>query len=206
MSQSDYKVADRGRWSVPLRSALTDLERLIVARPDLESPARTLARVLEAAFGITAAGLVCVLEDGSSDPSLLMEQVSEVWANDQPAFACIMPCPRGATVIGLALSICKALRAEHSANVDRCHSFIERAPECLLDLIAAFLRVPADRMAEAIGEHKGKFEPSLATSVLRFSLLPVLAGRYGAVCARLREDSWPHGQCPVCGSGLAFGE
>jgi formate dehydrogenase maturation protein FdhE len=196
----------RPEWPVTLRTAVGDLERLIGSRPELESPGRSLARVLEAAFGEPAVTLIPAFEDGASETEQRMQRIHEAWKNGQPALHCVTPNLEAHALAERALSIARTLRSEESRPAHCLCAFLEREPERVVDWIKLVLGTEDDFSEFELVTHSLGLEPALVDSVLRLVLLPRLALWSQQVCVHLTEGIWPSGQCPICGSGPALAE
>jgi len=138
--RSRAKQAVRPDWPAALRSALGDLDRLIGSRPELESPGRSLARVLEAAFGEPAVRFMPMFAAGSTETEQRMQSIHEGWKNGQPALHCVIPILEGVVLAERALSIALALRSEESRPAHVLCTFLEREPERVGDWIKLALK------------------------------------------------------------------
>jgi formate dehydrogenase maturation protein FdhE len=203
---SRVKPAVSAEWPGALRSALADLERLIGSRPELESPGRSLARVLEAAFGKPAVRLMLRLEEESGETEQRMQRIREAWKNGQPALHCVTPTLEGFALDERALAIARALGSENSHPAQFLCAFLKREPERVVDWVKLALSADDDSLAFEQAMHGLGLEPALVESVLRLVLLPGLADWSQQVCVQLTEGIWPVGQCPICGSGPALAE
>jgi FdhE protein len=204
--RSRAKLAVRPEWPLALRSALADLERLIGSRPELESPGRSLARVLEAAFGQPAVRLMPMFEAESSETERRMQSIHEAWENGQPALHTVTPILEESGLAERALSIALALRSEESRPAQSLCAFLEREPARVVDWIKLTLSTDDDSGEFEQAMHGLGLEPALVESVLRLVLLPGLADWSQQACVQLTEGIWPGGQCPICGSVAALAE
>lgn len=203
---SRAKPAGSGEWPVALRSALADVQRLIGSRPELESPGRSLARVLEAAFGEPAVRLMPMFEDESGETEQRMQRIHEAWKNGQPALHCATPIWEGFGLDERALAIARALGSENSRPAQYLCAFLKREPERVVDWIKLALSADDDSLALEQAMHGLGLEPTLVESVLRLVLLSGLADWSQQVCVQLTEGIWPGGRCPICGSEPALVE
>jgi hypothetical protein len=203
---SRVKPAVSAEWPVALRSALADLERLIGSRPELESPGRSLARVLEAAFGEPAVRLMPRLEEESGKAEQRMQRIHEAWKSGQPALHCVTPILEGFALDERALAIALALGSENSRPAQFLCAFLKREPERVVDWIKRALSDADDSLELEQALLGLGLEPALVQSVLRLVLLPGLAGWSQHVCVQLGDGIWPGGQCPICGSAPALAE
>jgi hypothetical protein len=207
-SRSDSRArpsADPER-PIALTTALGDLERLITARPELESAGCVLARVLEATFGKPAAPLLPCADGDSAAFGAWLDPIRSAWEEGQSALPNLAQALDGATLASRALSICTAIGTDGSPPVDRLHDLIERQPERVFNWVNLALQPSGDALAQAVGDCGLELDPTQVESVLRMAMLPVLADFSQRVCAELTDVTWPHGTCPVCGSGPALAE
>jgi formate dehydrogenase maturation protein FdhE len=174
--------------SPELASALGDLERLCVERPELSSPARSLADLLFAAF-----------QGPESQPALGwdLESLKAGWREGRPAFHTAPPRLDETILVARMRRLVEALGTEN----DSAKAFARALRARQLDLMAWVAEVLAGRAdevarrAEAIG-----LDASLASSILRLTLLPSLT-RISLEFDRIRpENAWDRGDCPNCSS------
>lgn len=183
-----------GDPSPGLRAALADLDRLIIERPELASPGRSLSGLLRAAFHPPV----------SPPPAWSAPDViHEAWGAGVPAFRAAPPSVDRASLRSRGLALCSALRAENPRS-SPLHGAIKRRE---VDLRAWWDEVLAgrpdsiDRQAEALA-----IDPALALSVLRLALLPALASSSGVLAPLHHEGAWGRGDCPHCGSPPVLAE
>jgi FdhE protein len=205
-SDSDARQAAGRDRQVALAAALAELERLIAARPELESAGRVLARVLEAAFGEPARPLVPGLEEDFDESDGWLDPIRSAWEKGEPALPGLALALEGSNLAERALAVCAAIGSDGSPPADRLHRVIEREPERVFDWVKLALRLGDGSLAQAACECKHDLDPIQVESVLRLSVLPTLAEVSHRICARLPEGAWRHGTCPVCGSGPALAE
>jgi hypothetical protein len=174
--------------SPELASALSDLERLGAERPELSSPARSLTVLLVAAFH----GLESQTTSGW-DPGTLKAG----WREGRPAFHSNPPRLDETILVARMRRLVEALGTESDAARAIARALRTRQFD-LMTWVAVVLAGRADevaRRAEAIG-----LDPSLASSILRLTLLPSLA-RISLELDRIRpENAWDRGDCPNCSS------
>ncbi len=177
-----------------LLAALADLDRLIVDRPALATPGRSLSGLLRAAFHPPV----------PPPPTWSSPQViHEAWGAGVPAFRAAPPPIEREALRSRGLALGTALRADNPRS-SALHAAIRRRE---IDLRAWWDEVLAgrpesiDRQAEALS-----IDPALALSVLRLALLPDLAASSGILAPLLHEGAWGSGDCPHCGSPPVLAE
>ena len=179
-----------------LSSALAALDRLAAARPELKSPARSLSRVLAAAFAAPPAG---TSRDDFSSGSSRVDAVRRAWMAGETAFRAVPPEFDASDLRARALAILKALRRDN--------------PDAAALAKAEFDWVASARLAVR-GDERGiarcaadlRVNPELVASVLRLALLPVLALHSAELAPHRPESSAGGGPCPNCGRPPILGE
>jgi hypothetical protein len=189
-----------------LETALTDLERLIAARPELESAGRVLARVLAAAFDKPAAPFLPCLDGDRDETGAWLDPIRSAWEDAQPALQRLTHVLDGSTLAERAISICAAIGTDGSPLASRLHHLFECEPERVFDWVKLALQPGGDSLTEAVRDCRLELDATQVASVLRLTMLPELAAVSQRVCAQLTDGAWPHGLCPVCGSGPALAE
>jgi hypothetical protein len=181
-----------GPLPAELAGALDDLQVLAAERPELEAPGRTLARVLVAAFGMSAT-LGRPYATGDDERRA---EVMRSWASGSPCVAVAAPVFDPADLRARGLAICRALRADNPAAGALAGALRRGRVDWTLLADATVLGRP-----EAVGRgvREAGLEPVLVASVLRLTLLPVLAPCGEALAGHLTEGAWTAGACPFCG-------
>ena len=178
----------QGELSPALRAALSDLDRLIVERPERAVPGRSLSGLLRVAFHPPVSP-----PPGWSSPGA----IHEAWGAGVPAFRVAPPPVEGAALRSRGSALCSALRADNPRS-SPLRAAIQRREVDLRawwDEVLAGRPESVDRHAEALS-----IEPSLALSILRLALLPDLAAFSGILAPLHHEGGWVRGDCPHCGS------
>jgi len=186
----------RGEPSAAVAEAVVELERLAAERPALATPAAVLADVLPARFGQPIWEAPRPLSDAEAAAKL----------------AGGVPLLRGEAIALDAralrrrwLAVCTALQRHQGSDSAKALAHASRGRR--LDLLS----LAADALAgrpEQVHEQADRLglDPSLAATVLRLSLFPVLA-HWSSTLAPLRHGSaWEQGHCPTCGSWPLLGE
>ena len=179
-----------GRPSPPpeLTTALGDLERLGAERPELDGPARSLAGLILAAFQGA---------EPRSTPGWDLEALKAGWREGRPSFQVNPPRLDGATLVARMRRLAEALGAENDAAKAVAVAIRARRVD-LMAWVAEVLAGRADEVARRAGAIG--LDPSLASSILRLTLLPSLA-RISTELDRIRpEGAWDRGDCPNCSS------
>jgi hypothetical protein len=182
-----------GRPDAPphLAAALGELDRLTSARPDLEIPARSLRRVLTAAF---TTGV-------EPKPAALDPAAVELARSDGlPAFRRAVPDLDPRLIRDRALAIADAL-LEDGPAARPLRDAIRRGRIAVSGWASEALSGRPERLAE--GSEGQGIDPDLAASVLRFTLLPTLSKLTVAGSSPLTHTP---GDCPWCGSAAILAE
>jgi FdhE protein len=181
-----------GRPETPpdLTAALGDLDRLSSARPDLETPARSLRGVLIAAFTTGVEPKVA-----APDPS-----IEGAWRDGIPAFRRALPHLDPRPIRDRALAIAEAL-LEDGPAARPLRDAIRRGRVDVSGWASEALAGRPETLA-AGSEGQG-IDPDLAASVLRFTLLPTLSRLTVAESPSLADTP---GDCPWCGSAPILAE
>lgn len=169
-----------------LSAALLDLERLARDQPDRAPAAASLARALQAAFGIP-----------DPEPLSLEPAAAETaWSQGQPAFCTLDIALPALTLRARGLALGEAARPDHP-GAPALQTAIASGSVNLAALGWHLLRgetvdPPADPALDL----------DLLASVLRLALLPSLAPATAALAQARPEPlaRWGHGDCPGCGS------
>jgi FdhE protein len=175
-------------------SALDDLGRLIVARPELAGAGRSLGEVLRASYSVPS-------DRPISAPDA--EALVTSWRDGVAAFRAAPPPLDGREVRARGLAICEVLRAENPRAAG-LHDAARRGRADLLSWWSEILSGHPEevaRQADALGA-----DPDLAASVLRLSLLPALARWSEAIARHRPEGLWGRGECPNCGAAPVLAE
>ena len=176
--------------SPAVRNALLELDRLILARPELAEPGETLSRIIRATFAVL----------GSPEPSLrpeevgsefLLERIREGWNEGVPAVRVVRPALDPTRLATRAEAIA---RCSDPGFVPSTHlrELIAREPGRVAEL-AMRLLMAGDEGLESSLERIG-IEPAYATSVLRLVLLGELGDWSARIGSHLGETSWPRGR------------
>jgi formate dehydrogenase maturation protein FdhE len=176
--------------SPTLVSALADLDRLTVERPELAPAGRSLAAVLAAVFS----GPIPQLKM-QAEPDLIVA----AWKRGVPAFrAGESPLEFDRDDLrARALALLEVLRLDNPKAV----VFLDKIRRRAVDLASWASDALADEF-DALEETSRAtgLDASLARAVIRLSLLPILA-RLSDQFATIRpEGIWDRGVCPNCGS------
>lgn len=175
--------------SAELASVLADLGRLARDRPELESPARTLGRVLLATFAVdpaTAAGP----NFGPDDPR--HESILDAWRSGEPAFASFMPHFDLADLRRRSAAIVKALAVEDRAVI----AIIQKSFSS--GHVATSFAWGDSHVVERVGlANPGDVE--LMRSITRLMVLPVLAALSAKLAPHRPPSIAPVARCPNCG-------
>lgn len=168
--------------------ALADLDRLALDRPELTEPARTLGRVLAAAFDGQEIGSI-------SDED--REAMRDCWASGGPSFRDRPPRLDWVRLVARLRRVVDAVGLEF----EPARAFAGAIDSKNVDLAGWAGEVLAGRVDEVSKEAAGLgVEPEFAVSSLRMTLLPTLA-RASAILDQSRPDgAWMRGDCPHCGS------
>ena len=171
--------------SADVVSALADLDRLVRERPDLESPARVLGRVLVAAFGVPA----LLLKPYESRD---LEAIRELCEAGEPLFTADPPAMNPDNLRSRAREICHALKAENPS-------------------VAAILKNDVDWFSLASqslreGHADVPFPEDLVRSILRLAMMPVLASCSSLFAKQFSDDAMTSRDCPLCGSVPSLAE
>jgi FdhE protein len=167
-----------------LSSALADLDRLAVDRPELANPARTLGRLLAAAFSG---------DDPAGPTDAELAAMVDGWAQGRPAFRSHAPNLDNSALEVRVGKLLDVLKSESEA----ARTLRGRR----IDLEGWASEIVAGRPEEVTCRAEGSgVDPALALSILGLALLPALS-RYSAGLDRFRpESAWDRGDCPCCGS------
>jgi Protein involved in formate dehydrogenase formation len=193
-----------GRWAAPLQAALADLERLIAARPELDSPGRTLARILWASFDRRAWSLRTDFHLSSNGSSLEINGVPIAWEQRRPVLHDLALDFADVPLAEAALAIVRALQEEKRAAARGFEQSVLSAPERVAAWARWTLCGETEHLTAVLRELE--LDATFVESVLRVLLLPELAPLAEKVCAGLAEVKWPHGWCPLCGASPALVE
>jgi len=174
--------------SACLKSALEDLERLVPPRPDLARPAEALARVLTAAF---------LHPDPTVVPPATLEAMADARSAGLVAFQAVSPVLDRGLLNGRGRALAEVLGGDNPRGLELAAAIRGRR----VDLARWAGEVLAGRPESVeAGAAEAKVEPTLAASVLRFSLLPTLARVSEALEAHRPGMPADRGDCPHCGS------
>lgn len=190
------RAGSEAREPPALAAALADLGRLTSARPELAPAGMSLGRVLRAAFLAPAPE-----PHFDADPELVLD----AWRAGVPAFrAGDVPPPLDSDDLrARALAVLDALDADNPRAAPLGDAL--RAGRADLHAWAADALVARTDALDGVCAASG-LDAALARSVLRLSLLPVLAPLAGALDALRPEGLWGRGECPGCGGPAALGE
>ena len=180
------RLGRRPKPSAELIGALADLDKLGAERPDLEVPARSLSRLLEAAF---------LSPDASRIVPIDLEALLRGWSEGTPAFRAHPPELDEPGLIVRARSIAKVIGSRDAQTLR------DALRKGRIDLVSIAREVLAGR-PESVAQRSAEVgvDPDLTASVLRLSLLPALS-RISVAMDRARpEGAWARGDCPACGS------
>jgi len=168
-----------------LATALLDLDRLVVRRPELSSVGKTLGEVLRAAFSKPAAGIPL-----HPEPALIVD----AWRAGLPAFRAGNSAPHVPSVDlqTRALAICEVTSRENPKAVVLSKSI--RDGTANLDRWATLAIAGTLETSEIAA-----IDSALARSVLRLALLPALAELSERLSKLRPEFLWTRGDCPHCG-------
>jgi FdhE protein len=193
-----------GRWAIPLRNALEDLERLKKTRPELDAPGKGLALVLDATFGRQGPAIITEFQVASGGPSLRIDAVPIEWDRCHPLLSELTPRFAEGPLADAALALARALQKAGSAPARSFEESIRRDPARFATLAQMTLFGAAERLEASAGELG--LDRVFVESVVRVLLLPELAPLAERLCAGLSEGSWSHAACPLCGSAPALAE
>jgi hypothetical protein len=182
-----------------LAASRKDLERLGSERPEWASAARSLGKLLDAAFLVPSGGEVPETLSPEDE-----ERVRRCWGRGIPCFRELAPPIGWEELRGRALDLCRALAAENP-SAPPLRAAIRRG-EAPLSRWAHEYAI-AGRPGEVVGEAREMgLDGDLLASVLNLALLPSLAG-WSRVLDRLRQEgSWRSGGCPHCGHPARLAE
>jgi hypothetical protein len=185
-----------------LRTALSDLERLIESRPELADPGQQLASILKATFSVPCSPTPDLTSE-ETDREVLIELIRDGWSNEVPALRKISITFDRSLLLQRATAITDC-GAGDLAVARRLHELIVREP----DRVARWIDVLLDESDEALTPVLAEegIDPSYALSVLRLLLLGELGDWSAMITAHLQETSWPRPDCPICGSMAALAE
>ena len=174
-----------GEPSPALRAALADLDRLIVERPELAGPGRSLSELLRAAFHPPVSP-----PPAWSGP----EVIHEAWGAGVPAFRASPPPLDGTALRSRGLALCSALSADNPRSSSLRAAIRRREVDLRAwwDEVLAGRPESVDRQAEALS-----IDPALALSVLRLALLPDLAAFSGVLAPLLHEGPGTEAIVPI---------
>ena len=178
----------RPNASPELASAMADLDRLGVDRPELAEAARGLGTLLVAAFDESNPSL----ETGSSPDERLA-----CWASGRPIFQAHPPRLDRATLMNRLRRLLAAMGEDHEPA--RVFARATRAKR--FNLLGWVAEILAGRPESVTGDSERLgIDPALACSTLRLMLLASVA-RISVEFDRSRpEGVWERGDCPHCGS------
>jgi hypothetical protein len=205
-SKASKTQASHDQSSLALQKALTDLEQLIVMRPELEPAGRALAQVLEASFRSPAQPWLAQLEANSDAIGMWLDSLQSSGKEVLPALESIGHCLDHSILADRALAICEAIANGDSPSAGRLHQVINSHPRYISDWLKLALRPSRESLEQAVLGCGAELDPTQVESVLRLAVLPALAPGSELICARLTEGAWPRGTCPVCGSAPALAE
>lgn len=178
----------RPRPSRELASALADLDRLGLARPELAAAAGGLAGLLREAF---------LVPDRSTPEPDDVEAMAAGWPAGMPSFRSRPPRLDGKALTARCRGMADALAEGNPAARALSDAIRGRRVDvpAWADLVFTAEPAEVDRRSEAAG-----VDPVLMASILRLALLPSLA-TFSSALARVRpEGAWDRGDCPDCGS------
>jgi FdhE protein len=184
--------------------ARADLDRLMAARPELESPGRALGRVLEATFSGPPALSLPPIDPGLIDDCPVVNGVRAGWREGISALARIEPALDRAAIIARARSIARAVAGGGSPPAALITKSLERAPAQALDWVGLAL-TGDDEGLDASARSAG-LDAAAVASLTRLIVLPGLAGWSRSAYVLLEEGAWPHGNCPICAAEPALAE
>jgi Protein involved in formate dehydrogenase formation len=171
-----------------LSSALDELARLASDRPELTSPALTLGSLLKAAFHPP--------EPVTVDPSDLT-LMARGWPQGRPAFHERPPRLVESILTARSRGLAEALSAENPS----ARLFNKALRTRKIDLVTLANEAVGGRPDEiARSAEAAGLDQSLASSILRLSLLPSLAPISAELDQLRPEAAWDRGDCPHCGS------
>jgi FdhE protein len=180
---------------------MTDLERLLSTRTDLEPLRHAITKLLMATFadpGLPVPGL----RPDEENTTFLLERIKEGWAQGMPAVRVIPPKldPLRLWKRALALVACS-----ESTNVSakRLREFIGDDSAQVSILVQKALEDGASIAAHLQSNH---LDGPFATSILRLTLLGELGDWSDRICEHLSEALWQNGNCLVCGALPGLGE
>jgi hypothetical protein len=176
---------------VELAQVLDDLRRLSAERPELEAPADTLGHVLVAAFGTPA-----VLGSPYAPDADRLAEIAPRWSSGGPCVDVAAPVFDPADLRARGRAICHALRADNPAAATLESALRRGRVDWTSWATATVLGRPESVGRDAQG---AGLRPDLVASVLRLTLLPVLAPCWANLAPHLPEGAWFEGHCPFCG-------
>lgn len=174
--------------SAELSSALGDLDRLGRDRPELASPASTLARVLGAMFGVPPR-LAKPYDFCPECPHF--DEIERAWGSGGAAFAEYLPSFDPVDLLTRASAILRALKAENLAASPLLRAEIDWSDLALSvawDDEPAIERIALDRLVSV----------ELLLSVARLTAMPVLAACSTELAPYLPATLARSDRCPNC--------
>lgn len=192
-----HKLWTGSRTTTPaVREALAELERLTRERPALGQPAAVLAAVLPCVFDKPV---------HTAAPALTAEQAAAKLAADTPLLRGEQLAMDEGDMRRRCSRICKAVQRHRT---DRTAAFAAQAlrrGRRTWSGLAAELLAGRVRSIHVWAEDM-ELEAKLFATVLRLTLLPVLARISDGLAPLRRGIPWEHGHCPTCGSWPLLGE
>ncbi len=176
------------------------------ARVELQPAGRTLSRTLDVAFGNLAIPMVPSPDAVESGRQFTIDAVRERWQAGQCALHALADHLDTTGLSERAAAICAALDSEDAPNAERLHSVFSSRPDLTVEWAKRSIDPTRGGLEEAIGQSRPDLDPRQVDSILRLTILPGLVIWSDQICAEVYDGLWPHGLCPICGSGPAFAE